>query len=221
MHCWTPFRSRNSLRQLLSFGLDVRLDEVAGAGNLKDTVFELVDWAEEQGKTGELLIAAQRDNPGNPKLRAFAEEVGFTALEPPQGQAERIVNAAARFQDVETFLAGFRARERAVCRIEIPSGTGIGTGFLVGPDLVMTNHHVMEEVIRGATQQTSVGFRFGYKVEPDGSDSADRAGDGLVAGPGWLVDSTPCRRSITRWCGWRANLERIRPMARERCSGAG
>ena len=185
------FRSRNSLRQMVSFGLDERLDEIAGTGNLKDTVFELVDWAEGESRTDELLMAARQENDGNVTLRAFAEEAGFTALELPQGQAERILNPGAKFQDVETFLVGLRARERAVCRIEIPRSKGIGTGFLVGPDLVMTNHHVMEPVIRDPAQQASVVFRFGYKVEADGLTLRTGQEYELAAGIGWLVDSSP------------------------------
>jgi hypothetical protein len=185
------FRSRSDLRQMVSYGLDERLDEIAGTGNLKDTVFELIDWAEAEGKTDELLIAARHENPGNPKLLAFAAEAGFTAMEPSQGQAERIVNTAAKFQDVETFLARLRACENAVCRIETPRGNGVGTGFLLGPDLVMTNYHVMEGAIRGTVKQETVVFRFGYKVEADGLTLRTGQEYCLVAGNGWLVDSSP------------------------------
>ena len=176
---------------MVSFGLNERLDEIASTGNLKATVLELVIWAEEQSRTDELLMAARRANDGNVTLLAFAEEAGFIALALTQGQAERIINPAAKFQDVETFLAGLRACERAVCRIEIPRSKGIGTGFLVGPDLVMTNHHVMESVIREPAQQASVVFRFGYKVEADGLTLRTGKECGLVAGTGWLVDSSP------------------------------
>lgn len=184
------FRSRSSLQQMVSFGLNERLNEIAGTGSLKDTVFELIDWAEEQGRTDELLMAARQANGGNSTLLVFAEEAGFTAIEPSHGQAELIVNKAAKFQDVETFLARLRACESAVCRIEIPRSNGIGTGFLVGPDLVMTNYHVMERVIQGAVKQGTVVFRFGYKVAADGLTLQTGHEYGLVAGSGWLLDSS-------------------------------
>jgi V8-like Glu-specific endopeptidase len=36
--------------------------------------------------------------------------------------------------------------EWAVCRVEKPEGRALGTAFLVGPDLVLTNHHVAFDV---------------------------------------------------------------------------
>jgi hypothetical protein len=91
--------------------------------------------------------------------------------------------------------------ETQICRIEIPvNGKQIsGTGFLVGPDLVMTNYHVMEPVILGeqgrtdsrglAARADQVILRFDYK----------RMDDGFVTNPGvvfrlapdWHVDSSP------------------------------
>lgn len=39
-----------------------------------------------------------------------------------------------------------------------------GTGFLVGPDVLMTNYHVMENVINGLVPATQVRLRFDYKM---------------------------------------------------------
>lgn len=51
--------------------LDQRLDVIAGGDNLEQIVFNLLNWAERQGRLGELIAAACRANPDNPKLQAI------------------------------------------------------------------------------------------------------------------------------------------------------
>ena len=52
----------------------------------------------------------------------------------------------------------------AVVRITIPK-QGYGTGFMVGPDLVMTNHHVIEN----ASQAAGAEFAFFYELDIAGN----------------------------------------------------
>jgi len=67
-----------------------------------------------------------------------------------------------------------RAVERAagVCRVDIPSRSRTGSGVLIGPDLVLTNCHVLEwdtsEKIEANAQD--VVLRFGYFSTPDGKE---------------------------------------------------
>src|SRR5262249_49871668 len=49
---------------------------------------------------------------------------------------------------------------RRVCRVEV-DGAPIGTGFLVGPDVVLTNHHVLRDAIRDRSDGGRVLCRFG------------------------------------------------------------
>jgi hypothetical protein len=44
------FPTRGALAQMLRFRLDRSLDEIAGPGNLRDTVFEVVTHAEAHGR---------------------------------------------------------------------------------------------------------------------------------------------------------------------------
>jgi hypothetical protein len=57
--------------------------------------------------------------------------------------------------------------EAAVCRMEMHAGEGEGTGFLVGPSLVLTNYHVFDSVWDGKSSPQDVVARFDYKVGPD------------------------------------------------------
>ena len=55
---------------------------------------------------------------------------------------------------------------RQVCRVEL-AGEALGTGFLVGPDTVLTNWHVFEGA-RQAGKVGQLGCRFDYARLPDG-----------------------------------------------------
>ncbi|AFY54411.1 GUN4 protein [Rivularia sp. PCC 7116] len=63
-----------ALEQMLSFGLNKTLCEVATGANHSEVVFRVVTWAETQGKLQELINAASEYNPGNPQLRAFCQQ---------------------------------------------------------------------------------------------------------------------------------------------------
>jgi V8-like Glu-specific endopeptidase len=77
---------------------------------------------------------------------------------------ERIWSRRAPFLDAVFLEDGARVA-RAVCRVETIGSGAIGTGFLIGPDLVLTNHHVAYH----EGQQIAAQVRFGYRKGPDGA----------------------------------------------------
>src|SRR5690348_9673697 len=58
------FPSRNDLAQMVRVGLDENLDALASQESLSVAVFELIKWAEAQGRLDELVAAARRANSG-------------------------------------------------------------------------------------------------------------------------------------------------------------
>jgi endonuclease G len=64
------------------------------------------------------------------------------------------------------FLDRGRRTADAVCRIKLPMDGGIayGTGFLVGPRLLLTNNHVLAS----AAEAAQAGAQFGYEHDLDG-----------------------------------------------------
>jgi endonuclease G, mitochondrial len=64
------------------------------------------------------------------------------------------------------FLDRGRRVADAVCRIKLPmeGGVGYGTGFLVGPRLLLTNNHVLASEAEAA----QAGAQFGYEHDLDG-----------------------------------------------------
>ncbi|RIK20744.1 MAG: hypothetical protein DCC51_07090 [Anaerolineae bacterium] len=93
----------------------------------------------------------------------LAAEPDFDPKVGDQEALERIVNSEDNFLDID-LLAGAIYTAQAVGRIELPSGRALGTGFLVGPDLIMTNFHVFKtkDVLERAV------IRFDYQVNADG-----------------------------------------------------
>ncbi|MDF5729079.1 MAG: CHASE2 domain-containing protein [Rhizonema sp. PD38] len=67
------FPNMASLEQMLSFELNKNLRAIAPEGSLEQIVFVLIQAAESQGWIENLIHAAYKTNPGNPKLQAIAQ----------------------------------------------------------------------------------------------------------------------------------------------------
>jgi hypothetical protein len=68
------FPSQDSLRQMVRTELDEHLSRIAGGENLSAVIFDLIEWAESEGRLQELIEGAHRTNPGNAMLRTFIEK---------------------------------------------------------------------------------------------------------------------------------------------------
>jgi V8-like Glu-specific endopeptidase len=130
----------------------------------------------------------------DPALLAFANEVGLAAdIVAADGQRElrgnaletKIRDSGSTF-DVLTWRTKLAEIEGRVCRIEFPELQARGTGFLVAPDLVLTNYHVIQDVHKGVAIPGAVVARFDYKVLRDGVTVG--AGTTYPLHNDWLVD---------------------------------
>lgn len=65
------YSSESDLAQMVKTGLDENLAAIAGGNNLKDQVFNLLEWARMRGRLTELLQAALDGSPHNPVLKEF------------------------------------------------------------------------------------------------------------------------------------------------------
>ena len=180
------FPNRSDLEQMVKFGLNESLNAIAATGNLRHDAFQLIQWTEARGRTDELLVAARQENPGNTKLRQFAEQFD---LAPDSSHLESLVLASVAFENPEQWRKRMSQCELSVCRVETPGA--LGTGFLVGPDLVMTNYHVMANVIEDNRRRDQVLLRFDYKVAADGTTLRTGVTYKLATGADWLLDSSP------------------------------
>jgi V8-like Glu-specific endopeptidase len=82
---------------------------------------------------------------------------------------ERIINSEDNFLDL-ALLHGALYCAAAVCRVEHPPGEPIGTGVLVGPDLLLTNQHVLDS----ADLLEDARARFDYSLDEAGVAGAGR-----------------------------------------------
>jgi endonuclease G, mitochondrial len=109
------------------------LDYVAHRYGKLEEVFEQDEKRLQLARDGVIKTASLESNPdriARRMARTFAPQVGL----------ERILGVSD-FQDV-MILDIIREKSKSICRL-LKNGNPIGTGFLVGPSLIITNHHVI------------------------------------------------------------------------------
>ncbi len=87
----------------------------------------------------------------------MAESPDFEPAIADESSLEAIIHSEDNFIDMSVLREALYCG-RAVGRIEIPEGTAKGTGFLVGPDLLLTNQHVLKH--QDYLEETVVSFNF-------------------------------------------------------------
>lgn len=196
------FPTLAKLTEMVQFRLDKNLQAIALGDDLGEVAFKLIRTAEAEGWTARLIVAARESNPGNPMLLAFSQQFGLAPTAPLRPELERIIRTTNSFLDVNKWRTKLGQIESQVCRIEIQSTKGLiyGTGFLLGPDIVITNYHVMEAVIEGEQSRTLHGglsalrkdviLRFDYKRLIDGT-TLDPGIEYHLAPNNWLIDQSP------------------------------
>jgi len=177
--------------------------EALAVGNSLDFIlFKIIQTADAQGWSRQLLLGAIYGAPESPSLQIIAQKYGLSAsvyeqkggvaVSPQpisQPRLEKTVRAANPMIDPEKFRSQMVSLEAKVCRIEIPEGRGEGTGFLIGSHAVITNYHVIKLLKANAVDPKAVVLRFGYK----------RTSDGITLYPGttyhleddWEIDTSP------------------------------
>ncbi len=146
----------------------------------------LIRLAEEEGWTDKLVLGIATRRPDDPALALFAHEMGLSpasainlAASVALLAAHRAGDAACALRrivqrgaaDIGAFLVRLGALQSRICRIEVNGqgvGTGgtLGTGILVGDDLVLTNYQVKHAV---AANPAAVCCRFDERMLHDGS----------------------------------------------------
>lgn len=182
---------QDELDRLLEFRLEKKLRRIASLSKPYDTiVFQVLDNARRYGWLGQLVAAALEWNP-HPDLYAVARDLGLTAAEVNQtANLERMVKESSSFIDIRPWLSKLGQIEAQVCRVETP--TSSGTAFLVGPDVLITNYHVLKDVIEDRTLAAEVVLRFDYKtIRDDSQEEVISKGTTFKLAEDWLIDYSP------------------------------
>lgn len=187
----------SELETVLRERMNVRLDRVVAPSTFDHVVFQLLGWSERFGREVELIRVAARARLEHPGMQSvyqkygmavpvFLQQAGAPAHAAPlpasDGGFQAAVNALLPLLDVRGWREQLAAMEGRVCRVEVGNGA-MGTGFLVGPDAVLTNYHVLQSVLDGTNRADRVRCRFDYQLLADGRK----------------VDGTPLSLHATNW----------------------
>lgn len=198
--------NRAELKMFLAEQLDEDLDDLVAEAPFSSQVFQLLQAAQRRGWLEELVgkAIATSKNPAIKALRAIELLSVEDRVKPgdlPEGSLEKLVRARTPFQDLLQWSARLAGIGRAVCRIEDPtrSPAARGTGFLVGPDLVLTNRHVVAGYLDGKAgfDPARLLCRFDHAVI--GGDVA--AGMEAALATQWCVADRPHSRSDSQGSG--------------------
>jgi Effector-associated domain 1/Trypsin-like peptidase domain len=192
------FVSVDALEEFLDVMLEKRLENIVSLRlNYQTVAFKLIKAADAEGWVPRLIAAACDARPGNAVLRELAAEVGLSGV--PRGidealagaRLERTILEAIPFMDASTWHARLGELLTQVCRVEVPAGvrSAAGTGFLVDPDLVLTNYHVIEVLHQNMGNPRDTVLRFDYQRLPDGT-TVNRGTEFRLASE-WLVAWRP------------------------------
>ena len=194
--------NKNSLKQMLKFRLDKDLEDIVADGPLKNMVFDLFSIADEEGWDADLVREAYRANPGNETMLRVYEKFGMSPkislvqggtviagvdTTPSSAGLQKIIREENPTLDISAWRTRLTELESRVCRIDI-DGKPKGTGFLVGPEVVLTNYHVVEDIVNGKKNSASVSCLFDYKVLTNNRLNAGSRVQ-LAAGQGVLVSA--------------------------------
>ena len=173
--------------QMLLYYTNRPLQNYAAIGTPMPTIlFDVTTAAQAEGWLTELINGARQDRPRSEDIAAFAERIGVSSLVP---ELEARIRTELAYLDIASFLDNLTRIESQVGQVAVAEGP-TGTGFLLGPDVLMTNHHVLAPVIAGTRQPQHVTIRFDYRKATDGSELPGKKFS-LAESADWLLDSSP------------------------------
>lgn len=167
--------------KLLKVSLEVSLDRLTPASSsMNEAVFIALTYAEQAGWLPDLVKAAYEARPENPELAALYQSFGFASplhvrgMEPlsdltsdPGLESVLVPNTGMHAPEWRTHLRDIEPR---ICRVEC-LGMPRGTGFLVGPNAILTAFCVVEDLVQRSFGPGALRFRFDYKGMALGADS--------------------------------------------------
>ena len=193
--------NHDDLAQMLRLKMGIKIgEELNFTKGLKFVVTELIDIAISGGWFVKLLLSAREYRPGNTYLKNIATKLNIVKPEPiikenidvikdVQGDKllEKIVRKRAPFIPFDKYIKELSAIGAQIARIEIPAGIEAGTGWLVGPNLLLTAYHVIEAIHNNTNglNQHDLSFRFDYTIA-NGTGRICEA-----AATNWLIDHSP------------------------------
>ena len=177
-----------------------RIEDITSPAPLPAVVSAVIADAEARDSVHELVSAARASKPENVKLLRVAAAIGLEpggvpreeiredeALARVSDHFERMVDPNRGIADLGSFAARLQELLQQVCAVEL--GDGAGTGFLIGPETILTNYHVVEKAIKKRFDPAQVRVRFDFRRLRDRLTT--NAGTVYELADDWLVHAEP------------------------------
>jgi hypothetical protein len=166
--------------------LGVPLANLTERAELPYMVLRVIQKAEGHGWLAKLVRGVMLERPDNPDVIRLLRQLGLHPILQPKSQFEAFVGANRCFHDANQFFHRGYVMGTRVCQVRRNSDA-LGTGFLVGPDAVLTNWHVMKGAARPLGGAAGYEFVFGFAR----TSAGDAIDDGEVfrAAEAWHVAS--------------------------------
>ena len=192
----------DDLEEVLRTYMNVRLDVEIPPGATGRRVFKLIEWADMRGLEVDLVRVLARARPRKGSMQQIYKKYGMaipvlvqeagaavpaSPTDAADGGLEGLVRPHLSFADFGVWRERMTRVEGQVCRITL-GGAARGTGFLVGPDAILTNYHVLEPVLEEPRTATGVTCQFDYKELADRSRTETPVG---LHATDWLIDACP------------------------------
>lgn len=153
----------SELERLLKFDMKIKYRNIRQGNNYSDQVFNLMGYLERRSQVDEFLdhLVARR-----PDLM----DVVSVSLDTPLRALEGAIRGRPDPIDLGTLYKKMSEFERSLCSISFPVEGGVkyGTGWLIGPDTIITNRHVLADVLDGPVNHGDVSCKFDFRTNHNG-----------------------------------------------------
>ncbi len=176
------FVDYDDLDELVAFTLPERIGNLANKyGRHNNVVLQLVTKVDAHGWTARLLAGARALRVDNREIFEAAQALGMSAAADSLDTLQRLITPKMPDFDPQLLVKHITELEGRVCRVETPGN--LGTGFLIGPDRVLTCKHVV-----GSVPASGITLRFDYYVTTDGKTTP---GVEVNLAPGGILAESP------------------------------
>jgi len=144
--------SRGNLLALVStvLGRDVKQDAGNDIGDLSQLAVRMVSALSEADRIGDAISTLRREALPNSDLAFGLSRILQGKNLDDTAALQQFRNKHQPFLHSSKFQESFDRVSRTICAIGLgkPVNELVGSGFLIGPDLVMTNYHVLERYLK-------------------------------------------------------------------------
>lgn len=194
------FRSYDELKDMLRGEVGQRLALISEKEALPIVINKVIEKAEADNWLEDLLMGAMRASPNNIKLRNLGPVLLLTGSGDPTPQLQGTVLGGNALVDIGAWREGLALVEKSVCRFQVNNTKnedkpfGVGTGFLIADDVLMTNRHVVNFLVQPGAAVPAAHFDYTTGTDDDGTPGGGTVVplEGGIEGIGkWLIGDSP------------------------------